>query len=615
MSPSQNVQRELTPENGTALSKMGFNLTAMGNVERFLWLFGDRVRWVEGQGWIAWDEAKGVWDLEDGAQTLRGMVWKTVRFIQAEAASCSNEAHAKAIRKHGYSSELPQGDKGILDTLKFKPGLSTSINAFDTAEELRWLLPCQDGLLNLRTGELGPHRPELFYSKAAPLSFDPSAQCPAFDRYLKQCHADPEVRRFLLQLCGYYLTGVIRDHVLPVWWGRGRNGKGTMDRVVKSILGPYAMTLRRELLFKKTREGHPTIFMSLKGMRYASLPETKEGEEVDVAAVCQLTGGDAIRGHRMGKDEQEFTPTAKLVILTMPKPRITETTDGIWERIQLIPWLRNFKAEGTMDTLLGEKLQEELPGILNRFVAGCLDWQENGLLVPGSVKVETREYRQESDSLGLFLDATVVEDEDGEVQSAPLFKMWVKWCEENDCKDVGTVVSFASRLKLRRFVNEKRGGVVRWKGMRLASDHRGPGLPVKAWKSFEEFMRFATEPAPECWEGLGYLHTLWEKYATYYVEPRAKPGKVEDVSVVLTSLGFKFMVDPDDGEICVEGVNFVDAEVFRARFYNAYQRKPWSDSIGEPEEDEDVEPVNLDEPEYFNADGMSEAEVTMLESV
>lgn len=128
-------------------------------------------------------------------------------------------------------------------------------------------------------------------------------------------------------------------------------------------------------------------------------------------------------------------------------------------------------------------------------------------------------------------------------------------------------------------------------------------------------MRFATEPAPECWEGLGYLHTLWEKYATYYVEPRAKPGKVEDVSVVLTSLGFKFMVDPDDGEICVEGVNFVDAEVFRARFYNAYQRKPWSDSIGEPEEDEDVEPVNLDEPEYFNADGMSEAEVTMLESV
>ena len=50
---------------------------------------------------------------------------------------------------------------------------------------------------------------------------------------------------------------------------------------------------------------------------------------------------------------------------------------GIWRRIRMIPFTENF--EGREDAQLTDKLKQELPGILNWAVEGCLQWQRQGL--------------------------------------------------------------------------------------------------------------------------------------------------------------------------------------------------------------------------------------------
>ena len=90
------------------------------------------------------------------------------------------------------------------------------------------------------------------------------------------------------------------------------------------------------------------------------------------------------------------------------KPQIRGTDDAIWSRVKLIPFEVSFA--GREDTKLPTKLKEELPGILNWALKGCLDWQRQGLNPPAKVRAATQAYREEMDVLAVFLtDCCVIE--------------------------------------------------------------------------------------------------------------------------------------------------------------------------------------------------------------
>jgi len=52
--------------------------------------------------------------------------------------------------------------------------------------------------------------------------------------------SDTELVGYVQRLLGYSLLGTVREHVLPVCWGRGANGKGTLFETVQEVLGDYA---------------------------------------------------------------------------------------------------------------------------------------------------------------------------------------------------------------------------------------------------------------------------------------------------------------------------------------------------------------------------------------
>lgn len=298
-----------------------------------------------------------------------------------------------------------------------------------------WLFNVRNGTLDLRTGQLRPHRREDRITKLADVDFDADARCPNwlatlgkfFDRPDPGAKAD--LIEYFQRLCGYAMTGVVYEQIMPVAYGNGSNGKSTILGALLDVFGSdYAMKCPPDLLMAKKGDSHPTDRTDLFGRRLVVAIESESGRRLNETMVKELTGGDRIRARRMREDFWEFSPTHKLVMATNHKPRITGRDNGIWRRIKLVPF--TVTVSGSEANLkMPELLRTEAPGILAWCVHGCLKWQAGGLTEPAEVSEATASYRQEQDVIGVFLEEKIVRIPGIRVKASQLYTAYQAWCQ------------------------------------------------------------------------------------------------------------------------------------------------------------------------------------------
>ena len=319
-----------------------------------------------------------------------------------------------------------------------------------------FLLNTPTGTVDLRTGELRPHNPADLITKITGASFVPSAAARSVRGIRRARPARPGMRGFLQELAGYWATGVIREQILAFLQGGGANGKSTFVGLMARGLGDYAITGAPDLLMAKIGEAHPTELADLEGRRLVLCHETEKGRALAEARVKQLTGGDTVRARGMNENFREFRPTAKLVLLSNPKPRIRGTDDGIRRRIKLIPWsVRIPDAEQNPD--FGEELwQAESSGILNWIVEGAVRWNAKGLTYPHNVGDASRDYFAEQDILGEFIADKCELAPDAWTSTGELFNAYRMWCVERN-ENPGEQRAFSDDLGERPRITRKRG--------------------------------------------------------------------------------------------------------------------------------------------------------------
>jgi putative DNA primase/helicase len=236
---------------------------------------------------------------------------------------------------------------------------------------------------------------------------------------------------FLQRAIGYSLTGAIREHVLFILYGTGRNGKSTFLNTILSMLGTYAMKAPTEFLMVSGKyDRHPTEKADLFGKRLVATIETEQGRELAAVLVKEITGGDPIRARRMREDFWEFRPNHKVFLATNDKPRARGTDYALWQRIQLIPFKVTIPKD-QQDTTLPDQLNAELPGILAWAVQGCLTWQHEGLGEPAEVQQATASYRAEMDTVGQFITECCLVGSEYKVRSIDLYDAYKRWSEGN----------------------------------------------------------------------------------------------------------------------------------------------------------------------------------------
>lgn len=424
---------------------------------RFLKTFGDRVHWVPAwKSWLVWDETR--WKIDEGrcAVTL---------FCQAISDSVWHEAvevkTGGAIR-FAFDMAKPSRWESALKAAAAERAVAVSdLNAN------RWLLNCPNGTVDLRTGELRPHRKEDLLTTLCPTPFNPEAESYQWDRFLDGVFPSQPMKDYLQRLVGYAVAGraAKAEEILPILWGDGSNGKTKFTKAIQDTLGEdFAMMGSHGLLTERQNERHATERASLYGKRLVLCSETGHGDALDEPLVKSLTGGDRVRARFMHKDEFEFDPTFTIFMITNAKPRIRGNDHGIWRRVCLIPWTVHFwsasKGESgppelEADIKIEDKLAAERPGILAWIVAGCLAWQRDGFRSPEEVQVATREYRSAEDTIGQFVSENCTEHPSATTKFSCFIKAYESWCLENGERPMGgkRVGSWLQKRGYKRFMN------------------------------------------------------------------------------------------------------------------------------------------------------------------
>ena len=116
------------------------------------------------------------------------------------------------------------------------------------------LLNCQNGTLDLKTGELREHTRSDHMTELANVQFDPNATCPRFLQFIREVfEKDGELAYYMQSVLGYMLTGNTSEQQMFILFGSGANGKGTLTESIKSIMGSYAMNAQADTLMQKIK--------------------------------------------------------------------------------------------------------------------------------------------------------------------------------------------------------------------------------------------------------------------------------------------------------------------------------------------------------------------------
>jgi hypothetical protein len=210
--------------------------TDLGNAERLVRLFGDRIRFVPQWGWLVWDGKH--WARDNGNQRITELAEETVRQIYREAAEAQDHEERAKLAKWAIASESRQRITAMIDLAA--PMCLAFPDDFDADD---WLLNLENGVLNLRTLEFMPHDPDSKLTKLAPVTYDPNADCPKWKAFLQRIFNNNErLIRFVQRAVGYSLTGSTREQCLFFLHGTGANGKSTFLEVIRALLGDYAVT-------------------------------------------------------------------------------------------------------------------------------------------------------------------------------------------------------------------------------------------------------------------------------------------------------------------------------------------------------------------------------------
>lgn len=406
--------------------------------------------------WLRW--AGHYWEIDNMRQAKKSVAVVAQRYLDEATALVDQIARAKTkdegqrlkdrqdnIYKRVLRLRSDRGGKNALEFAHTNP--SNSLEAWiDWFDRDPMQIPCKNGPIDAATGNHSPGRQDQYFMKACPVEYKGVDEpAPRWERFLMEVFEEDEnIIAYLQRLFGYCLTGHITEHVLPIFNGRGRNGKGTIiETIKKHVMGPLASPIQAEMLLNQGRArntaGPSADIMSLRGLRLAYASETDEGTRFSSSRVKWLTGGDTLKGRNPhDRYETEFVPTHKLILLTNDLPHVSAHDYAFWERVHVVPFRLSYVThkpredyERPADRDLPAKLAEEASGILAWMVRGCVAWQDQGLNPPPIITHATAKYRRGEDQIADFIDECCFKRPSLRTRASVIYSAFREWWKEN----------------------------------------------------------------------------------------------------------------------------------------------------------------------------------------
>ncbi len=445
-----------------------------GDAEIFIELHNDKYIFDPTEGkngaYYLWDDS--YWKLDIHKERYKDFEKVPGSYLIASADENMEENIKKELFKRSQQLRTSRRRFNVLETvsayLSFKEKWDQSLK----------MLPCKNCIVDLITGDFFDHRQNLYIRKISPVNYNPDAKCPKFDSFLNDIAlGDQEWIEFLQRLIGYACLGIPKEEIIVYFYGKdGRNGKGTLTKLLAHVLGSLLHTFPSEIILMQRSppsSGTPRPELAnFQGVRLAIFSEINKNRQIDSAQIKNLSGRDTIPCRNLySKVDLQIEPTHTMFIQTNYKPKASSEDKALWHRNILVPFKASFvrdpkeEYEKPLKEDLKEELLEEAEGILNWIIEGCQKYQKHGLNIPQSIRDETENYRKENDGIGLFIKERCILGNGFTAPKGKMEKSIKEYCEANGLEKP-TRNEISAYLK-KRFSDGSTGANRYWDGVKI----------------------------------------------------------------------------------------------------------------------------------------------------
>ena len=350
----------------------------------------------------------------------------------------------QAVQNEGRISTSLISD--IMANLKGLCGL-TNVNMpcwLPNGEDASGVMRFSNGLLSIKKliareeQVLLAHTPNYFGLDNVDYPYLFNASCPQWQEYLETTFDNEESRKILQMMFGYVISGKMDKNVGFFLIGRGGDGKSVAAHILRKLVGESQTCC---LPFGNLGDRFSSYLLTEHKLNLVEeLPVGAEIHNIaDVEKIFKMvTDGAEIPVEKKFHSPQKKRAIARCVFLANELPSFSDRSNGLWDRIVVLPFTHRFRDTDSEKANLKYDLESELPGIFNWAVEGARLLESCARFpVPSGSAEYLAAHRLACDHEVAFLKETVVGDPKGTCVRGFLYNKYREWVIRRGYKPLG----------------------------------------------------------------------------------------------------------------------------------------------------------------------------------
>jgi len=398
------------------------------------------IRYVPGKSnngeWYVYSPKTGIWEK---STSVKEIVTQEMKVLSRALDAKDAKQKARSVVTYRFISE-------ITSSMKFMCNIDE--NKFDSNPYLRCV---ENGVLDLRTGQLSPYNPDLLMSKRINVSYKPNTadNSPLLRQVLS---AMPEDAIDWAQVMfGQAMFGLQpASSVVTFMHGSGSNGKSTIINLLKKTMGTYSSELSKSAFNFRSTDSKYALYQ-MRGVSQTILEEMPKGVNLDIDTLKEIAGTETIVARGVCKDFISFDNMLSVFVSTNHLPNMQAHDYGSRRRLAVLPFPYRFvSAEKHKqdprpnDRMAYGSLTQEATSntpLLEAFLAwrvqGAVRWWKAGgqgryqleANQPKSVSRATSQWIDSTNPVQQFFNECLVKEEGYCAPVSNLYQVFKTWAE------------------------------------------------------------------------------------------------------------------------------------------------------------------------------------------
>jgi putative DNA primase/helicase len=272
------------------------------------------------------------------------------------------------------------------------------------------------------------HDPTHFWTIRVDTSFDAEATCPEFDRFLamitSECIDQEDMIRHIEELGGYIIT---MSRWLKTWvlfHGATDTGKTTLCDVFAELLGGSCLAAP----LSRFGGNYQFAEQSLIGKLVLIDDDFARDDSLPDGFMKKISEEKVITAEMKFADSIQFLCRAVPLICANHWPVTRDVSDAFRERAMVIDFTHRIEGAEKDDQRKAKMLAEELPGILNRFIAGISRLRARGTWeIPLDAAIAHEKWAGGSNAAMLFIDEMMTKEAEGFARRSQVWARYRAW--------------------------------------------------------------------------------------------------------------------------------------------------------------------------------------------